>query len=60
MFLSEAIKFFFDYHRIKPELFGFGYILENMVDQRLNNTELIKTIKEEFYQHLVRYESKAL
>jgi len=88
----------FDYHRIKPELFGFGYSLENMdayrsesnnsrkimvatpqkaildffyinsfydsekemEDLRLNDTELVKTINEVFYQYLERYENRAL
>jgi predicted transcriptional regulator of viral defense system len=88
----------FDYHRIKPELFGFGYSLEDMdaytrqsnnsrkimvatpqkaildffyindfydsekdmEDLRLNDTELVKTINEDFYRFLVRYESNAL
>ena len=86
----------FDYHRIKPELFGFGYILEDMnasgsirsrkimlatpqkaildffyinsfyntekdmEDLRLNETELVKILNEEFYRYLERYESRAL
>ena len=86
----------FDYHRINPELFGFGYVLESVeasnkannrkimiatpqkaildffyfnnfydsekdiVDLRLNDTELAKTINDEFFQHLDRYNSKAL
>ena len=88
----------FDYHRIKPELFGFGYLLEDMDayrsesnisrkimvatpqkaildffyinsfyssekdmgDLRLNDSELIKIVNEEFYLYLERYESRAL
>ncbi len=86
----------YDYHRIKPELFGFGYSLEDMdasgtsksrkimvatpqkaildffyinsfyssgkdmEDLRLNETELAKTINEEFYHFLARYECRAL
>jgi predicted transcriptional regulator of viral defense system len=88
----------FDYHRIKPEIFGFGYVLENvdaymgergnsrkimvaspqkaildffyinsfynseidMEDLRLNETELLKTVNNEFYKFLARYESRAL
>ena len=88
----------FDYHRIKPELYGFGYIMENMdasrsesgksrkimvatpqkaildffyinsfydsekdmEELRLNETELLKIVNNEFYQFLARYESKAL
>ncbi|OFY67364.1 MAG: hypothetical protein A2Y71_09865 [Bacteroidetes bacterium RBG_13_42_15] len=87
-----------DYHRIKPELFGFGYVLEDMdasrsgggnsrkimvatpqkaildffyinsfyssendmVDLRLNDTELTKIVNKEFYKYLARYESRAL
>jgi predicted transcriptional regulator of viral defense system len=89
---------YFNYHRIKPELFGFGYTLENMdasksesrnsrkiivatpqkavldffyinsfynsekdmEDLRLNATELAKIVDKQFYQYLVRYESRAL
>ncbi|MFC2115584.1 hypothetical protein ACFLTU_03875 [Bacteroidota bacterium] len=88
----------FDYHRIKPELFGFGYSLEDMsaygsennksrkimvaspqkaildffyinsfyssekdmVDLRLNDTELAEIINEEFFIYLDRYKSQAL
>jgi predicted transcriptional regulator of viral defense system len=88
----------FNYHRIKPELFGFGYTLENMdasmsegrnsrkimvatpqkaildffyinsfynsekdmEDLRLNSTELAKIVDNQFYQYLVKYESRAL
>jgi hypothetical protein len=88
----------FDYHRIKPEIFGFGYMLENMdanksdsgksrkimvatpqkaildffyinsfydsekdmVDLRLNETELSNKVNKELYQFLARYESRAL
>ena len=86
----------FDYHRIKPELFGFGYSLEDMdvyrsnnsrkimvatpqkavldffyinsyyssekdmEDLRLNETELAKTINEDFYHFLAKYECRAL
>lgn len=88
----------FDYQRIKPELFGFGYVLENMnayrgvsgisrkimvatpqkaildffylnsfyntkkdmEDLRLNETELLKIVNNDFYRFLARYESKAL
>lgn len=88
----------FDYHRIKPEIFGFGFVHENMdasmgesgksrkimvatpqkaildlfyinsfydsekdmEDLRLNETELLKIVNNEFYQFLTRYESKAL
>jgi len=86
----------FDYHSMKPDLFGFGYVLENMdnsekgagrkimvatpqkaildffyvnsfynsekdiEDLRLNETELGRIIKPEFYQYLGMYQSKAL
>jgi predicted transcriptional regulator of viral defense system len=86
----------FDYHSMKPELFGFGYILMDMdssvnrtgrqimvatpqkavldffyinsyynsekdiEDLRLNETELGKIINHEFYQYLLKYQSKAL
>jgi predicted transcriptional regulator of viral defense system len=88
----------FDYHRIKPEVYGFGYVLDDinaylsesgksrkimvatpqkaildffyinsfydtkrdMEDLRLNETELIKIVNNEFYRFLARYESKAL
>jgi len=88
----------FDYHRIKPEIFGFGYVLENvdahmgergnnrkimvatpqkaildffyinsfydtekdMEYLRMNETELLKILNNEFYQFLARFESRAL
>lgn len=88
----------FDYHRIKPELFGFGYVFEDvafygsesnkgrkimvatpqkaildffyinsfynsekdMEDLRLNYTELLKIINNDFQQYLEKYESRAL
>jgi len=88
----------FDYHRIKPQLFGFGYSLEDMEaftsksnysrkimvatpqkaildffyinsfydsakdmeDLRLNDTELVNTINEDFYHFLGKYENRAL
>jgi len=86
----------FDYHSIKPELFGFGYVLEDMdssgkgtgrqimvatpqkaildffyinnyydterdiEDLRLNETELLKIINDEFYQNLGKYQNNAL
>jgi predicted transcriptional regulator of viral defense system len=86
----------FDYHSIKLELFGFGYVLEDMnssgksgsrqimvatpqkaildffyindyyntekdiEDLRLNETELLKIINDEFFQNLGRYHSNAL
>lgn len=88
----------FDYHRIKPEIFGFGYVLENvdahmgergnnrkimvatpqkaildffyinsfyntekdMEYLRLNETELLKILNNEFYQFLARFKSRAL
>lgn len=88
----------FDYHRIKPEIFSFGYVFENvdalkgergnsrkimvatpqkaildffyinsfyntvkdMVDLRLNETELLKTVNDEFFRFLARYENGSL
>lgn len=88
----------FDYHRIKPEIFGFGYVLENVdafmgergksrkimvatpqkaildffyinsyydtekdiENLRLNETELLKIVNNEFYRFQAKYESKAL
>jgi predicted transcriptional regulator of viral defense system len=88
----------FDYHSIKPELFGFGYVLVDMdpfmgergrsrkimvaspqkalldflyinnyyntekdiVDLRLNETELADIINPEFYQYLGKYQNQAL
>ncbi len=88
----------FDYHTIKPEIFGFGYHLENadaysdihgngrkimvaspqkaildffyinsyynsekdLENLRLNKTELVKIVNDEFYLFLTRYKSKTL
>ncbi|HCC71404.1 MAG TPA: hypothetical protein DEQ09_09695 [Bacteroidales bacterium] len=88
----------FDYHRIKPEIFGFGYVLDNMdayigergqsrkiiiaspqkaildffyinsfyntADDmeglRLNEAELQKTLNEEFFRLLARFNNRAL
>jgi predicted transcriptional regulator of viral defense system len=88
----------FDYHRIKPALYGFGCVLDDMdayksergksrkillakpqkaildffyinnfydsekdmEDLRLNETELLKIVNNEFYQFLTRYQSRAL
>lgn len=49
----------FDYHRIKPELFGFGYILEDMtiigVERNMSRTIMVatpqKAILDFFYIH---------